>query len=451
MSFSEKLNKTIPIYPLITFRILFGIMIMFSTARFVALGWIEDHYVQPTFHFKYYGFEWVEPMGLVGMYAVHIILFLSALAFTLGYRYRWAACIMFISFTYTELIDLAYYLNHYYFVSLMSFIMIFLPAHNAVSLDVRQARVSFANRTSAWTIYVVMLMVAIVYCYAGFAKINYAWLIEALPLKIWLPAHDHIPLIGSLFAWNWTPYLFSWFGMVYDTTIVFFLLWPLTRKWAYFSVIVFHVLTGILFQIGVFPIVMICAASIYFSGDFHKRLLYRLCLILDRRHLHYLDLNEEIPVVMSSIYRRVMLFFFAVFFAFQLLFPWRYLLYPGNVFWTEQGYRFSWRVMLMEKSGSATFYVQDGVDGRKGQVFNDEYLNDHQEKQMAMQPDMILQYAHHIANVYRQKGMENPVITVESYVTLNGSKSQLLIDPKVNLAQIQDDWSHKWWVKKWND
>ena len=32
----------------------------------------------------------------------------------------------------------------------------------------------------------------------------------------------------------------------------------------------------------------------------------------------------------------------------QLAFPFRYLLYPGNIFWTEEGYRFSWRVMLME-------------------------------------------------------------------------------------------------------
>jgi len=43
------------------------------------------------------------------------------------------------------------------------------------------------------------------------------------------------------------------------------------------------------------------------------------------------------------------------FFVIQIFFPWRYLLYPGELFWTEQGYRFSWRVMLMEKAGNSNF------------------------------------------------------------------------------------------------
>jgi hypothetical protein len=87
--------------------------------------------------------------------------------------------------------------------------------------------------------------------------------------------------------------------------------------------------------------------------------------------------------------------FLVVYVSFQLLFPWRYMLYPGNLFWTEEGYRFSWRVMLMEKAGTATFYVKDRKSGREGIVINSEFLNRHQEKQMAFQPDMMLQFAHY--------------------------------------------------------
>jgi Vitamin K-dependent gamma-carboxylase len=101
------------------------------------------------------------------------------------------------------------------------------------------------------------------------AKINYTWLIEALPLRIWLPANDALPLIGPLFKLPWMPWAFSWAGMLYDTTIVFWLLWPPTRRWAYVSVLVFHTLTGLLFQIGIFPLVMIGATWIYFSPAFH--------------------------------------------------------------------------------------------------------------------------------------------------------------------------------------
>ena len=43
----------------------------------------------------------------------------------------------------------------------------------------------------------------------------------------------------------------------------------------------------------------------------------------------------------------------------QLLIPLRHNLYEGELFWTEQGYKFSWRVMLVEKKGNISFTVVD--------------------------------------------------------------------------------------------
>ena len=37
-----------------------------------------------------------------------------------------------------------------------------------------------------------------------------------------------------------------------------------------------------------------------------------------------------------------------LFLGIQFLLPLRHLLYPGNVNWTEEGFRFAWRVMLVE-------------------------------------------------------------------------------------------------------
>ena len=135
-----------------------------------------------------------------------------------------------------------------------------------------------------------------------------------------------------------------------------------------------------------------------------------------------------------------------VFVAFQILFPWRYLLYPGNLFWTEEGYRFGWRVMLMEKAGTATFFVKDSKTGREGEVVNSEFLNAHQEKQMAFQPDMILQFAHFLKKHYEKKGVYDPKVRVETYVTLNTRPSKLLIDPAIDLTKQQDTWAHKTWI-----
>jgi hypothetical protein len=119
------------------------------------------------------------------------------------------------------------------------------------------------------------------------------------------------------------------------------------------------------------------------------------------------------------------------------------------MFWTEQGYRFGWRVMLMEKAGTATFFVRDGDNGREGTVINSEFLNSHQEKQMAMQPDMILQFAHYLRTHYKQQGMQNPQVRAEVYVTLNGKPAELLIDPNLNLAALEDGWKHKSWISNY--
>jgi hypothetical protein len=282
------------IAPLVTFRIFFGILMMFSTARFMALGWIEDHYTDPVFHFKYYGFEWVEPLSASWLYALHILLFLAALGVTLGLFFRVSALLVFVLFSYFELIDLTYYLNHYYFVSLVSGLLVISPAHRYLSLDVLRKPGLYCNQVPAFSIWIFRFQLALVYLYAGIAKINYAWLIEALPLKIWLPAHDKMPLIGPLFQFETTAYAFSWIGMLYDLTIAFWLMWKPARPWAYISVVIFHVLTGLLFQIGVFPLVMMAATLMFFSDEWHLKWQRRLVGLLDRRQIPFISRKEPV-------------------------------------------------------------------------------------------------------------------------------------------------------------
>jgi hypothetical protein len=116
------------------------------------------------------------------------------------------------------------------------------------------------------------------------------------------------------------------------------------------------------------------------------------------------------------------------------------------MFWAEQGYRFGWRVMLMEKAGTATFFVKDSLTGREGIVDNREFLNPHQEKQMAMQPDMILQFAHFLGEYYAKQGVNSPQVRAEVYVTLNARPSELLVDPSIDLMKETDSFSAKTWI-----
>lgn len=430
------------IAPLVTFRIVFGVLMLFSTLRFMVLGWIEDHYTSPIFHFKYFGFEWVEPLSTSWLYALHALLALASIGVAIGMYYRISAILVFLLFTYFELIDLTYYLNHYYFVSLVSGLLIFLPAHRHLSFDVWRNTSLRQLYIPAWTIRMLQFQLGLVYFYAGIAKINPTWLLDALPLKIWLPAHTDLPIIGQWMDEPWTAHVFSWFGMLYDVSIPFLLLWKRTRLLAYIAVIVFHTITGVLFQIGVFPLVMIGATLIFFSSHWHEHAINFLSRLFSKHK------SIDIRPILFPVKKQVVVLL-GIYVIFQLIFPWRFLAYDGNMFWTEQGYRFGWRVMLMEKAGTASFFVTDPASGRRMTIFNDDYLNLHQEKQMAMQPDMIIQYAHYIGQMAEEQGIKNPIVTAEVFVTLNGKPSRLLFSDTLNLMNIQDSWKDKKWLNSY--
>ena len=100
----------------------------------------------------------------------------------------------------------------------------------------------------------------------------------------------------------------------------------------------------------------------------------------------------------------------------------------------------------MEKAGYTTFHVHNPETDQSWQVSGYEYLTPVQEKMMATQPDMILQFAHFLEREYQKKGIEDTEITVESYVTLNGKRSSLMIDPSVDLTKQKEGFGHKDWI-----
>ncbi len=433
------------IAPLVVFRVLFGAMMFGSIVRFWLNGWIYDLYIKPSFYFTYYGFDWVKPLGETGMYFLFALMAIAALMVMLGFWYRLSIFLFFITFTYVELIDKSNYLNHYYFVSIIAFLMILMPAGKYFSVD------SWLNPNKRIThiprvfIIVIQFQLGLVYFLAGIAKLNSDWLFEALPLRIWLPPHTNMPIIGFLLDKLWIAYFFSWFGALYDLSIPFLLIFKKTRGIAYFLVIVFHVMTSMLFQIGMFPYIMIICTLIFFSEDFHIEAISKLSKILSFVKSKSVQTIKTQHVLKPAV-KKALLLIFVTHFIIQLLIPFRYLLYPGNLFWTEQGYRFSWRVMLMEKAGKAFFYVTDKDTQQSGEAMITNYLTPNQEKMMATQPDMILQYAHFLKQKYQEQGIKNPEIRVESYVTLNGSGSRLFIDKTIDLTEINDSFSNKTWI-----
>lgn len=445
MTVIERFQHPTSILPLVIFRIAFGLLMFVSTVRFVTNGWIEEFYLQPDFHFTYYGFGWVKPLPGGWLYVIYGAIALFSLCIATGWFYRPSIIAFFLLFTYTELLDKTYYLNHYYFISVLSFLLIFLPLHRSFSLDSLRRPGLKSATVPAWTIGAIRLQVGLVYFFAGVAKLNSDWLFRAMPLKIWLAGRTDTPLIGWLFDTEALPFLMSWGGAIYDLTIVFFLLYRPTRPLAYLAVIGFHLMTGLLFNIGMFPYIMIACTLIFFSAE-DFRSVERIAYSVLKWPPRYAIRNpDERPTSSHPAFLTLLTLFFTL----QLLLPLRHWLYPGDVLWTEEGYRFAWKVMLAEKTGHVIFTVTDPATGRRWRVAPDDYLTDQQEKQMSFQPDMILEFAHYLERRLITEGLANVEIRAEAYVSLNGRSSRLLLDPTVDLTKQAQTLEHKGWIKSY--
>ena len=449
-------KNPVNIFPLIVFRISFGLILFISTLRFILKGWVTDLYIKPTYFFTFYGFDWINPVSNNFIYVLFFLLLVCSLMITIGLFYRYSSLLFFILFTYIELIDKTNYLNHYYFISLISFLMIFLPANRLFSVDNIIGICNERTMVKAWQINIIKLQVGIVYLFAGLAKLNYHWLIEAQPLTNWLKHQSDFPIIGNLFLYDTTAYLFSWAGAIFDLVIFFVLANKKWRVYGYVIVVVFHILTSIMFPIGVFPLVMIVATLIFFSDQFHLKILSFLgkkntsISIKNKEDNHENKVDKLIKAVLIS------------FFILQLLIPFRYLLYPGKLFWTEQGYRFSWRVMLIEKAGYAQFYIHEPKMDRKMLIETRNYLTPQQEKMMSTQPDMILQFAHYLSSEFKDSTIQEtngeiiklgnkPKITAEVKVSLFNKGSKDFINQNTNLSMENRGFMNKEWILPYED
>ena len=273
------LNKSTYATPLVVFRVLFGVMMFLSIVRFWSNGWIQKLYIEPNFFFSYSGFEWVKPLGNY-TYLLFIVCAISSLLVAIGYKYRLSIIVFFLSFTYIELMDKTTYLNHYYFISILSFLLIFLPADVGFSVDAYKKKKEFIF-IPKWTIDSIKLLLAIVYFYAGLAKLNSDWLFRAQPLKIWLPSKYDLPFLGETFMQQeWFHFFMSWGGAIYDLTIPFLLIYKRTRIFAFFMVLFFHIFTRVLFPIGMFPYIMIISSLIFFDAHLHKKIISFFKMIL---------------------------------------------------------------------------------------------------------------------------------------------------------------------------
>lgn len=433
----------IDIASLVCFRVLFGAVMLWEVWRFMEADRIYRYYVLPSFHFTYYGFGWVRPWSGDGMDWHFIGLGILAIFIMVGLWYRLSMVLFFLAFTYIFLLEQAQYLNHFYFVCLVSFLMIFVPAHRSASIDAWWRPGLRSETVPAWALWLILGQMSIVYFYAAIAKMNWDWL-QGEPMRIWLGEREDLTVVGryfpvgKLFTEELVVYAFSYGGLLFDLLVAPGMLWRRTRPYAFAAALFFHLTNSKLFGIGIFPWFSIATTLLYFPPNWPRRIFNWPRKQEPATPNESIDINK-IPR------RRLTMTLFGIFFAIQILVPFRHLLYPGVVHWTEEGHRFAWHMKLRTKSARATFIVTDPRTGQKWMIKNRQYLSRRQIRKMSQRPDMIIQFAHHLAEDFRERGYPNVEVRANVQASLNGRKYQALIDPNVNLAAEERNlWSASW-------
>jgi vitamin K-dependent gamma-carboxylase len=453
----ERMLRPVDAAWLVALRVLYGTIVFGSTARVLVLGvlpssgsrdWVEAFFVRQRFHFKYYGFSWVEPPAGNGIYILLVALCLLGLLVAAGALYRVTSVALALGFIWFELIDATFYVNHYYLLSLLGLLLAISPAGRYGSLDAWWARRRAAPArprqvAGAW-LFLFRFQIGVVYTFAGLAKAHADWLVHAQPLRTWLAAKTDLPLLGPLLLQPWAAPAMSWAGFLFDIAIPWLLLLRRARPWAYGAVIGFHALTYLLFpRITMFPVIMIACALVFFPPDWPRSLFVKL---LGRAPHPTAGVAQPPARSAAGLAESAALVALGLYCLVQVLVPLRCLAYGGDVRWHEQGLRFSWRVLHREKLGVVTFLVRDPLGERQWQIDPELYLNPTQATEMAEQPDLILQLAHHIRDDFAQRGLGRVEVRAHALATLNGRRSAWLIDPNVDLTAVDDSLAPARWI-----
>ena len=406
------------------FRIVLGVLLTAEGWGAIATGWVKHNFIDTQYNFTVIGFEFLNVLCDEKMYMLFVLLGIAGVFITIGKHYRIAMTVYFILWTIAYLSQKTSYNNHYYLMVLLTGIMSILPANAMLSFDAKSnpriasstiPRIAYSSLT--W-------LLTIVYLYAAFNKVHADWLL-AKPIKIWFEGKSHYPIIGELLTQSWVHQVVAYGGIFYDALIIPLLLWRRTRFLALGLSLFFHLFNSAVFQIGIFPYMMLGIEVLFFSSQEIRKLPF----------LRNIPIPEIKPYLPARFPRANLAFsVFLAFMIIQTLLPLRHHLYPGPVNWNEEGHKLSWRMMLRSKYSYATFTIVDKESGSKTEINLEDYLTIKQKRRVAGQPDMIWQFAQYL----REKHGDVEVFC-KSKASLNGRALYDFVDSEIDLASAK--WS----------
>lgn len=496
-SFNNYLLRPLPIYTLVWLRIAIGLL---GAGDIIGNGiyyhWYKDAF--SGFTFRYFGFEWVYPLPELLLSAYFVIGFLLGIAVAVGWRFRVTAPLFALFFTYLFLLEKAHYLNHAYLFCWLCWILALTPAWREWSLDVWRKPQAWSPVVPRWSLVIFPTLMGVVYFFGGVAKLNADWLLHASPLGDWISTRSSLPLVGPLLAKPTTAYFMAWGGFLLDTFIAFLLLHRRWRWWALGGAVFFHVTNHLIFNIGIFPYLSLVLTSLFFEPDWPRRFVDFLSgrnkvitawrdgwqrFVRENRtpnarfpqYVNELKYQGNTPFFgITAVGSQPMgalkpaqqpikwpVFGFLLLLGVHLGLPLRHHFFHSDVAWSEEGHRYSWRMMLRSKRGTGDFKVAVFRLGQPSDVSQEaspeapdsvytvyprRVLSPRRARKLFTHPDMILQFAHYLAEECRAKG-DSCAVYANVRVKLNNGKMYPFVDARVDLARREWEWlATKDWV-----
>ncbi len=424
--------EPVSLYPVVALRLGFGAAMAVWTLYMLFSGAVNDLFISPDFYFSYPGFEWIRPLPDVLVYTAFGVLFITAVMIFAGWHFRWAAFLFTTVFAYITLIDKASYLSYYYYVLLLAFMLSISPANRLFSIDLIRKPSIRADYVPLWLVLAFKIQVALVFIFAGMAKLNADWLFRGMPINIWIAelAKNGFSFLINLSEGSF-PIVLAWLLIMFDFIIPHFLLDKRTSKGAFAIVFLMQLLAISIFQAGFFPVLTALSCLIFLPEDlihkFLSRVAYFLYDVFDFRGDVF---NQGGSIMLQFRKKKLFPILLAVFFSLQILIPVTLFLNWGSGRWADSAFRFSWDIRMHEKTGTVEFLLQDDSNGSTVTIPLKDYLTDHQIRIMAEDPDMIRQFADFLLR--KNTPNENLKIHANATVSLNGRPPELL---------VQDSWS----------
>ena len=426
LTFFENLNKPIPSISITLFRLVFGGILLIQTYYFISTSFIQNNITNPLILFPF--IDGLEPMSEQNLIILSYIMLASNLGMLYNRVARLATFIFLLCFTYFWLLDKGYFNNHYYFISLICFLLFLNERKPSFAANAHVPRISLVA---------LQVMIFLVYFIAGCNKINPYWLFDLQPLKHIFEVKAELTK-NHMFAEPLVVFLASYSGLFFDLIVGFLLFLTRFKIFTFTIVIVFHLSNYYLFrdigEIGLFPFLMISTLILFIPSN-HLNKLFNLTN------------KKRIVFSRSSVFMSFVLFFLIL----QTIVPFRHILFNGHVDYNGVGQRFAWRMKIMYKESQVNYFITNKETKEKYAVNISTMLTDKQYNNLLYFPDLVVPLAKKIKLEANQKfNIKNAKITCEYKTAFMGRNEQLLFSPQLDLSKIQTKTLTNKWLFKLN-